>query len=269
MGDRRVIHRKIIESDAFYALPEGAQSLYFHLYINADDDGFINNASSIITRIRGGKAKLNCLIAARFVLEFGHVHVIKHWRVANSLKNDRTKPLTYPDIAKVLWVKENRGYTDHPIQGCKTLFEEKTGIQAESDRNPNGIRLDSQQNRIRTEQNKNRIRTEPPEAAFECLWALYPEIRRGSREEALKAFKAVIASEKDAQTAKDNLSKWKDSEGWNKDGGQYIPYLGNWLKRGEWQTTPTKKDTPWGASGQLGEAELEAIRLVLADNGEG
>ncbi len=268
MGDRRVIHRKIIESDAFYALPEGAQSLYFHLYINADDDGFVNNASSIITRIRGGKAKLNCLIAARFVLEFGNIHVIKHWRVGNSLKNDRTKPPTYPDIAKMLWIKENRGYTDHPVPGCETLLERKTGIRLESDRNPVGIHLESQQNRIRTDKNKNGIRTESPGAVFDGLWELYPENRRGSRSAAKEAFRTEITSEEDERIAKENLVKWKASEQWNKDGGQYIPYLSNWLERGMWCAEPPKSNLPHGASGELGEAELEAIRRVLAMGNE-
>ena len=61
MADRRMIHRKVIESDAFYALPESAQALYTHLCINADDDGFINCAGSIAVRIKAGKAAMQKL----------------------------------------------------------------------------------------------------------------------------------------------------------------------------------------------------------------
>ena len=178
MADRRCFHRKIVESDQFYSLPATAQILYVHLCMAADDDGFLNCASSIAARTKTGKADLRLLVNERFVLKFGEVYVIKHWRISNSLKNDRAKVPAYPSIAAAVWVKPNRGYTDHPVTGCRTLLELKNGIQY-------GIHLESkmesQQNRTeqnRTEQN----RTEPnrsTEGDFERLWNAYPEDRRG------------------------------------------------------------------------------------------
>lgn len=267
MADRRMFHKKVVESDPFYQLPEGAQGIYVHLCMNADDDGFVNNAQGIATRFKAGQAKLAVLVTKRFVLKYGDVYVIKHWRIGNSLKNDRTKPPTYPSIAAKIWIKPNRAYTDHPVPGCRTLLEVKTGIQMESKRNPNGIQMESQKNRTeqkRTEEN----RTEPnrtPEGDFEQLYSCYPAERRGSKATGFDAFRIEIASPEDFDTAMQNLEEWKRSEQWTKDGGQYVPYLSNWLERGIWQTLPTKKDNPWGASGELGEAELEAIRRILAE----
>lgn len=43
-----------------------------------------------------------------------------------------------------------------------------------------------------------------------------------------------------------------------------MPYLSNWIVRGTWAVRPAKLAVPTGASGQLGEAELEAIQQVLA-----
>ena len=42
MAERRMFTRKIIDSDAFTELPPSTQALYFHLCMNADDDGFNN-----------------------------------------------------------------------------------------------------------------------------------------------------------------------------------------------------------------------------------
>ena len=267
MADRRVVHRKIVESDAFYALPEGAQSLYLHLTINADDDGFVNSAGSIVTRIKGGQAKLDILVKRRFLLKFGDIYVIKHWRVGNSLKNDRKKPPTYPDIAAKIWIKPNRSYTDHPVPDCETLLEVKTGIHLESGWNPFGIHLESQQKG--TEQKgTDTNRTESPEGAFGCLWGRYPEHRKGSRSAAWEAFRMEITSQAEADEAADSLGQWLESEQWAKDGGQYVPYLANWLERGIWKTRPVKLSTPCGASGELGAAELEAIQRVLAQPDE-
>lgn len=83
-------------------------------------------------------------------------------------------------------------------------------------------------------------------------------------------FLVEIASTEDADIALDNLKKWNRSEQWNKSGGQYVPYLCNWLERGIWKTVPAEKSNGiWGASGELGEAEMEAIRQVLAQKQEG
>ena len=39
MVERRMFHTAVVESDAFLDLPPGAQALYFHLGMHADDDG--------------------------------------------------------------------------------------------------------------------------------------------------------------------------------------------------------------------------------------
>lgn len=260
MADRRMIHRKVVESDSFYDLPEGAQAIYAHLSINADDDGFVNCAGSIAARMKNGKAMLKKLVDERFVLRFGEVYVLKHWRIGNSLKNDRSKPLTYPSIAAMLWLKPNRAYTDHPVDGCQTLLELKTGIQ-------NGIRLESkmesQQNR--TERNRTeRNRTEAPGGVFERLWSTYPEMRRGSESMARKVFSAEIVTEEDAAKILDNLEAWKRSEQWAKDGGQYVPNLCNWLERGIWRTSPPEGYST-GKERELDADEIEAIRRMMEE----
>jgi hypothetical protein len=56
---------------------------------------------------------------------------------------------------------------------------------------------------------------------------------------------------------------WKQSEQWAKDDGKYIPYLCNWILRGNWRERPAKMAMPKGASGELGDVELEFIRRVL------
>ena len=100
------------------------------------------------------------------------------------------------------------------------------------------------------------------------LWAAYPEERRGQRKQALDAFYVEITSSEDADKAIANLKLWKQSQQWSKCGGQYIPHLQNWLSRGIWREKPTKMAVPVGASGELGEAELEAIRRVLEQDME-
>ncbi len=266
---RRCFSDKVCESDAFYKLPVNAQALYFHLNIFADDDGFINNATVVADRIKGGRAALNKLVECRFLLKFEDVYVVKHWRISNSLKNDRVKPPAYADIAQRLWVKANRAYTEHPEDGCRTLYEIKTGIRLESIWNPFGIHLESQQKR--TEENTTEDnRTQPASGSvwerFNELWNLYPELRRGSMAEAKKAFAETIKTHDDMDCACIFLDKWKNSELWFKEDGRFVPNLSNWLLRSLWKSDPPgKMRIPMGASGVLGQAELEAIERILRE----
>lgn len=270
MAKRRCLSGNIVESDDFYRLPDGAQALYVHLNMISDDDGFINAAESVTARIKNGKKMLGLLVEKRFLLQFGSVYVVKHWRISNSLKNDRVRPLLYEEISKNVYIKQNKAYTDHPVEGCLTLYESRTGIAA--GRNPNGIQMESNRNPngIPTEPNSTKPNLTEPNlrsgegdmSGFDEVWEAYPEGKRGNKKAAMEAYRQCGVE--DASCMYTSLEAWKQSEQWTKDGGTYVPMLVNWLAKGIWQTMPEKMAMPKGASGQLGEAELEAIRRVLA-----
>ena len=134
-----MFHKNVVESDAFLDMPTSAQALYFHLGMHADDDGFVNGPKRIVRLVGASIEDLRLLIDKRFLLEFENgVVVVKHWRVANSLQNDRAKMPQYPELAARIYIKENRSYTDHPVVGGVSLLENKLHY-LESKRNPNGI----------------------------------------------------------------------------------------------------------------------------------
>lgn len=113
MAERRMFTQKIIDSDAFLDMPLSAQSLYFHLNMRADDDGFVNNPKKIQRMIGASDDDLKLLIAKRFIIAFENgVIVIKHWRMHNLLRKDRYNPTQYQDEFHQLTVKENGSYTE-------------------------------------------------------------------------------------------------------------------------------------------------------------
>lgn len=139
MGNRRMFHSDITESDAFLDLPFSAQALYLHLGMAADDDGFVNAPKRIVRLIGASIDDLDLLVEKRFLLRFpDYVVLIKHWRLANSLKADRLKPPRYPEYAAIVYIKPNRVYTDHPVPGAVTLYENRAK-SLESKWNPDGI----------------------------------------------------------------------------------------------------------------------------------
>ena len=103
---------QIIDSDAFLEMPLSSQTLYFHLSMRADDDGFVNNPKRIQRMIGASDDDLKLLIAKSFVLTFDSgVLVIKHWRINNYIRSDRYKPTLYSEEMQQLGVKDNGSYT--------------------------------------------------------------------------------------------------------------------------------------------------------------
>ena len=105
--------QQIVESDDFTDLPISSQALYFHLCMNADDDGFVNSTKKVIAFISATEQDLNALLSKRFLLRFpSGVIVIKHWKMANSIPKDRYKPTVYQEEYAMLTLKENGAYTE-------------------------------------------------------------------------------------------------------------------------------------------------------------
>lgn len=112
MPEKRMFTRKITESDAFLDMPMSAQCLYFHLNMYADDDGFINAPRKIMRLIGSGEADMKALIDKHFIIAFeSGVVVVKHWRMHNTLQNDRYHPTDYQDEFKKLLLKDNKSYS--------------------------------------------------------------------------------------------------------------------------------------------------------------
>ena len=63
MAQKRMFDKTITNSDDFLELPDSSQVLYFHLSMNADDDGFINNWNSIMKMTGTKEDDLKLLIA--------------------------------------------------------------------------------------------------------------------------------------------------------------------------------------------------------------
>lgn len=111
MAQRRMFSKDITENDAFLDMPLSTQALYFHLGMQADDDGFVS--PNRILRMIGCQADdLRILVTKKFVLPFDDgIVVIKHWKMNNYLRNDRYKQTKHLDKMAQLQVKSNGSYS--------------------------------------------------------------------------------------------------------------------------------------------------------------
>jgi hypothetical protein len=130
MAERRMFTQKIVDSDAFLDMPLSTQSLYFHLNMRADDDGFVNNPKKIQRMIGASDDDLRILLSKRFILGFENgVVVIKHWRMHNLLRKDRYNPTQYVEEMKQLALNNNGSYTEKPSAECLATTWQPNGNQ--------------------------------------------------------------------------------------------------------------------------------------------
>lgn len=106
-----MLARKIIESDSFMNLSSEAQSLYLHMCMSADDDGFVNNISYIIRGTNTQKENYEELCDNNYVipLEDG-LSVITHWKVHNYIQKDRYRPSIYTEEKERLEISKGNIY---------------------------------------------------------------------------------------------------------------------------------------------------------------
>ena len=111
MAERRMFAKTIIDSDAFLDMSLSTQSLYFHLSMRADDDGFVNNPKKIQRMIGCGDDELKMLVTKKFIIPFeSGICVIKHWKIHNYIQTDRYKETVYKEEKARLEIKDNKSY---------------------------------------------------------------------------------------------------------------------------------------------------------------
>ena len=147
MAERRMFAKTIIDSDSFLDMPLSTQSLYFHLSMRADDDGFLNNPKKIQRMIGCSDDDLKLLVAKNFIIPFeSGVVVIKHWKIHNYIRKDTYTETKYKNEKSTLEMDENNAYRlaspsplqlrDECVTGTETqvrLGKERLGEEREED----------------------------------------------------------------------------------------------------------------------------------------
>ena len=90
MAIRRMFAKSITDSDDFLDLPLDVQLLYFHLGMQADDEGFLNSTKKIVRMLGVEPDALKILCDTGFLIPFpSGVVAIRHWHVNNKIRKDR------------------------------------------------------------------------------------------------------------------------------------------------------------------------------------
>ena len=90
MAAKRMFLLNIINSDAFVDMSLSARGLYFHLAMEADDEGFLSSALRITRSVGGTKELLDELVDSGYLIRFDSgIYLIRDWFQHNTIKPDR------------------------------------------------------------------------------------------------------------------------------------------------------------------------------------
>lgn len=111
MAIRRMFSSDIVESDDFTGMSPGAQTLYLHMIMKADDDGLVNSTRTVMLVNRIPDDALTELCDRGFVYNFENgVAVVIHWLVHNKLRKDRYNPTRYVELYSRLTLRPDGSY---------------------------------------------------------------------------------------------------------------------------------------------------------------
>ena len=130
MAKRRMFSLDVVDTDSFLDLPASSQSLYFHLGMRADDDGFVSSPKRITAMVGAAGDDLKLLIAKGFVIPFeSGVCVIRDWRVNNYIQRDRYTPSIYTEEKQRLSIAENGRYSHVDTQCIQDVSKSDTQVR--------------------------------------------------------------------------------------------------------------------------------------------
>lgn len=99
MAARRMFSKRVTESTRFIKMPATSQALYFHLGMNADDDGIVE-AYQVMRSIGSTEDDLRVIVSKGFatVLNEDMVTYLNDWRENNSIRADRKIDSIYKEL---------------------------------------------------------------------------------------------------------------------------------------------------------------------------
>ena len=145
MANRRMFSKKICRSAKFLKMPGEAQRLYFHLGLDADDDGVVE-AYTVMQAAGVNEESLNILVEKGYlkVLNEDLVSYMTDWREHNVIRADRKVDTIYKDllikiIPDIKLVEPKKRTT-----GKKKKSSEQEENENDSRMTDNGQTMDSQ-----------------------------------------------------------------------------------------------------------------------------
>lgn len=200
-AQRRMFSKKITDTDMFLDMPLSTQALYFHLNMNADDDGFVGNCKKVMRMIGASDDDLKVLLAKQFLLSMdGGIVVIKDWRIHNFIRKDTYNATLYTSQKAALKITDTGTYqlqddsVDEPSTNRRRAVNEpSTQVRLGKVRLDNNTIISD--GGVSSEKPASKEHSEDGEKSkleddFDKLWKMYP--RKVGKKPAFASYKRAV-----------------------------------------------------------------------------
>lgn len=228
----RIIKESICTSENIEQLSSFQETVFYRLLVNCDDYGCFDARVKVVASrlfplkvIRPAEIikALNKLAEAGLIILYEakgkpYLKVVK-WSDHQRVRVSKHK-YPMPEEGTVC------GELPQVAASCGEMRPESNPIQSESNPNPNP----NPTREPREEKDTDH------ELRFDRFWDAYP--RKESKPAARKAFDKVRPDGELLSKMIDSIERWKRSQQWQENGGQFIPYPASWLNQRKWEDEP-------------------------------
>ena len=209
--------KTITSSSRFLMMSQSAQNLYFHLGMNADDDGFCEHFT--IMRMTESKPDdLKVLQTKGFVKLFDEkVLVITEWKENNYIQKDRYTPSKYLEIYKQE-IKELVSGQPNGNQMATKCIQDVSKMDTQ-------VRI----GKVRIGNNNT--------VCFEKFWSLYP--KKISKKKTMEIWNKIKPDKNLLEVILKAIEVAKKTDQWKRG---YIPHPTTYLNQERWNDKFTTED---------------------------
>lgn len=221
-----MIREGLLDSERYWSVTIEAQRMFFHMLLLADDFGCISVSPTFLRR-RCFSDSPTAERIAKLLNELIDVDLIRTYEV------DRTCLAFIPRFRQRLY----RNTLKHPAppecvyQDDADAAEKFKAIKQERQKTP--VVPPESPGLPPPEVEEKRREENKPNAFFEAFWKAYP--KKKSKGDAERAFRKLAVDDAFMVDLLAALDVAKRSDGWVKDGGQFIPYPASWLNAKGWE----------------------------------
>jgi len=153
----------------------------------------------------------------------------------------RKRYYSKPQLSKSLWrlYERNMIATQKATRGVIVTilnydyYQDPNNYESNDERNMTETRRKQCGNATKQEGEEGRRKKTEYHDDFERFWKFYP--RKVGKADAFKAWQRKNGNRPEINDHEQILEQQKNSEQWQKDGGQYIPHPQTWLNQERWQ----------------------------------
>jgi len=199
-------------------MPEECQNLYFHLGMRADDDGIVETYP-VMQLLGSSPDTLSMLFIKEFLVPLNQDQVvfISDWTEHNTIRADRKVDSVYKHLLIDM------------VPGAKVIEAKPRSDVVDNSKRLNGRSTDGVS---KDKLSKDKLKYNG-DFLFEKFWSAYP--KKVGKQKCVQWFqKQKNTKNLTIDDVIDAVEKYKLTEGWQKEGGKYIPHPYTFLNGARW-----------------------------------